>query len=255
MEWVYPTIRIEYPLKLKKEWLDRQLMVRWHCQYPMVFGRDDFRLADSQTVRGNKWNYFREWLGAVYLHHKGWKVLVGKYYEPTVGAKYPRWERRRKCDIFHEQTGIGDWPYSSQPPDLFLYGREGELEFVECKAPGERMGPNQLREFPRIATEIAQVTVAVFVPRLGADFPGEESSGQARHDRRFRDNEAPKNVTPDDAYFGRKEAILARRKERDIWTLMSRRMRYRKTVGMGANAGAGTTEVYLDSPPDLCQDR
>jgi len=54
---------------------------------------------------------------------------------------------------------------------------------------------------------------------------------------------------------GRKDAILARRKELQIRTLVARRMYYRRTVGTTENAGAGTPEVYLNSPPDLCQDR
>jgi hypothetical protein len=72
---------------------------------------------------------------------------------------------------------------------------------------------------------------------------------------RARYLEELKDVAPDDVYFGRKEALLARRGELQIRTLVARRMHYHKTVGTTENAGAGTPEVYLNSPPDLCQDR
>ena len=54
------------------------------------------------------------------------------------------------------------------------------------------------------------------------------------------------------AGLGRKEALLARRRELQIRTLVARRVHYRKTAGTTENAGAGTPEAYLNSPPDLC---
>lgn len=70
---------------------------------------------------------------------------------------------------------------------------------------------------------------------------------------RERYHEALKNVTPDDVYYGRREAILARRKALQVRTFVARRERYRRMGEINENVGAGTPEVYPNSPPDLCQ--
>jgi hypothetical protein len=66
-----------------------------------------------------------------------------------------------------------------------------------------------------------------------------------------RCHEALKNVIPDGVWFGRKEAILARRKALQVRTFVARREHYRRTAGKQENAGAGTPKVYL-SPPPIC---
>jgi len=69
-----------------------------------------------------------------------------------------------------------------------------------------------------------------------------------------RYHEALKNVTPDDVYLGRREALLARRKALQVRTFVARRERYRRMGESSENAGAGTPKVYLNSPPDLCHE-
>lgn len=64
---------------------------------------------------------------------------------------------------------------------------------------------------------------------------------------RERYHEALRNVTPDDVYYGRREAVLARRKQLRIRTMVARRQHYRQTQAMAGNAGAGTTGVSLNS--------
>ena len=72
---------------------------------------------------------------------------------------------------------------------------------------------------------------------------------------RERYHEALHNVTPDDVYFGRREAIVARRKALQIRTMVARREKYRKLARREQYSRAGTPDLYLNSPPDLCQDR
>jgi hypothetical protein len=56
-------------------------------------------------------------------------------------------------------------------------------------------------------------------------------------------------------YFGRREALLARRKTLQVRTFVARRECYRRMGEINQNVGAGTPEVYLDSPPDLSHNR
>jgi hypothetical protein len=54
---------------------------------------------------------------------------------------------------------------------------------------------------------------------------------------------ALKNMTPDDIYFGRKEAILARRRALQVRTPVARREHYRRTVKNPVAEESGTSGV------------
>ena len=70
-----------------------------------------------------------------------------------------------------------------------------------------------------------------------------------------RYHEALDNVTPDDVYYGRKQAILSQRKQLQVRTLMARREHYRREMRTDANPGARTAQVYLNSTPNLSHKR
>ncbi len=70
-----------------------------------------------------------------------------------------------------------------------------------------------------------------------------------------RYHEALGNVTPDDVWFGRREAILRRRKQLQIRAVIARRDHYRRTVKNAETTGTGTPQVLLNSPPDLSHQR
>lgn len=53
--------------------------------------------------------------------------------------------------------------------------------------------------------------------------------------------------------MGRREAILSRRKALAPRTLMARRENYRKLARMEQDARAGTTDLHLNSPPEMSQ--
>jgi len=58
-------------------------------------------------------------------------------------------------------------------------------------------------------------------------------------------------LTPDDVYFGRRKAIVARRKALHAWTFVARRGRYRRMGESSEEVGAETSEVCPNSPADL----
>jgi len=66
---------------------------------------------------------------------------------------------------------------------------------------------------------------------------------------------ALRNVTPGDVWYGRRQAILNRRKRLAIRATVARREHYRRTMREAETTGTGTPEVLLNSPPDLSQQR
>ena len=72
---------------------------------------------------------------------------------------------------------------------------------------------------------------------------------------RERYHEALDNVTPDDVYFGRREAILSRRQQLKIRTLMARREHYRRRKTREADPEADTAQPQLSSTADSSHER
>jgi len=77
----------------------------------------------------------------------------------------------------------------------------------------------------------------------------------ANYYNRRRYHEALDNVTPDDVYYGRKEASLARRRQLQVRTLLARREHYRRGIEMDANPGGRMPQLYLNSTPNLSHNR
>jgi len=65
----------------------------------------------------------------------------------------------------------------------------------------------------------------------------------SRGGRQERYHEALRNVTPDDVYLRRREAILNRRKQLAIRATVARREHYRRRRGKCKDTGTGTPEV------------
>ena len=65
---------------------------------------------------------------------------------------------------------------------------------------------------------------------------------------RLRLHEALKNVTPDDVWYGRREAILARRRALKVKTLLARRYHNRGLTQQSV-PGAETPETVASSTP------
>ena len=70
-----------------------------------------------------------------------------------------------------------------------------------------------------------------------------------------RYHEALDNVPPDDVYYGRKGAILARRQELKLRTLLARRQHYRSAMDTTTNPAAGASQLYPNSAPNLSHKR
>ena len=54
------------------------------------------------------------------------------------------------------------------------------------------------------------------------------------------------NVTPDDVYYGRREAMLARHRQLQVRTLIARRLHSRRGVAKKVCSGRATPRLYLD---------
>jgi hypothetical protein len=72
---------------------------------------------------------------------------------------------------------------------------------------------------------------------------------------RERYHEALRNVTPDDVWFARREAILNRRKRLAIRAMVARREHDRRAMRDTETTGTGTPEVPPNLAPDSSQQR
>ena len=92
------------------------------------------------------------------------------------------------------------------------------------------------------------------IPGAAADTRQQQNRCYGTHDTAASaPDQVPGMAVPN--HFGRREAILARRKALEIRTLVARREKNRKLARTGQDARAGTPEVYLKSPTDLPQGR
>ena len=131
--------------KLHQRFRDGSLAPEWASAYPMIFDRDDLRLAETQAMRG--YHYF-EWLSAILLFHThGMLSLVEKYNFRSHPRKRSMVEEL--CD--HETAQFifrGGSEARVMCPDLLVYRPDlSDWFFCEVKGPKDRVQKNQAAWF------------------------------------------------------------------------------------------------------------
>ncbi len=155
-----PVETIYCPPELRAEW-PRPLAAVWKRQYPQVFGSDDLRLVLAQPRY-----HLPEWFTAIHLfHRKGALCLVQKYAYQNHLRKREVLRRLLSPDQLAALDEIRE-SQKVQPPDFFVFTRDGRFWFAEAKGPGDRLSARQVRSHCFVAERFG-VPVEVFRIRIG----------------------------------------------------------------------------------------
>lgn len=130
---------------LHNQFRTEELYSQWAVNYPMLFDKDDLRIANSQAEMG--YHYY-EWLSAILIFHSFGKYsLVEQYQFNNHRQKNEKLTRLTKSDVidfmrFHPEFG------DVQCPDLLVYEPDySEWFFCEVKSPKDRMREPQSEFF------------------------------------------------------------------------------------------------------------
>jgi VRR-NUC domain len=136
---------VQFPFdpQLREKFGKGSLAVRWQHDYPLLFDKDDVRLARNQPS-----HHFYEWLAAILLYKStGYLSLVEKYQFENHARKQALLaelmdDRLRKALSLIKRNGRG------QAPDLLLYTPDKKKwMFCEVKGESDRLSEKQRARF------------------------------------------------------------------------------------------------------------
>jgi len=146
-------IHIKRFQELKQRWRYEGLAPQWRDMYPCLFDVDpewDRALFYNQGVVYGR--HFNEWLASLVLYHvTGFHTLNQKYQFKKHKNKRKILESLCMPDSLHDLIDGSD--KSAQCPDLLVYDPKDRSKwfFCEVKGPRDRLQPNQLNLFHRLA--------------------------------------------------------------------------------------------------------
>ena len=152
--------------------------------------------------------------------------------------------RHLRAGAHHPQT-IGPWSSTGIP----VRRTRDKIERLPRTLKDEvtlvvEVSPDQLRE-----------AISRFVDYYpwAASRPGWRPEGLSHNREHY--HEALGNVAPDDVYYGRREAILGRRQQLQVRTLIARRLHFRRVNAKEDHSGTETPRLYRNQGPLLSHRR
>lgn len=118
---------------------------QWAKMYPMLFDRDDLRIANNQAKMGY---HFYEWLAAVLIYHSfGFYSLVEQYQFKNHHNKMEKLARLTNSELIEFMRSHPDFG-NVQCPDLLVYEPDySDWFFCEVKGPKDRLRESQVEFF------------------------------------------------------------------------------------------------------------
>lgn len=132
-----------------QQFRNNDLCSHWAELYPMLFDKDDLRIAISQADMG--YHYY-EWLAAILIYHShGFHSLVEQYQyknHPHKQKILTRLTNNEVIDFMNSHQEFGN----VQCPDLLVYLPDySDWFFCEVKGPNDRMREAQIEFFKALS--------------------------------------------------------------------------------------------------------